>query len=41
MTVDKAILIIAVTAVVIVLAYVFRFGAVFGRKKPAAEPSRA
>jgi hypothetical protein len=37
-TADKVILIVAVTAIVIVLAYVFRFGAGF-RKKQARPDS--
>ncbi|MDG6988822.1 MAG: hypothetical protein JRN21_05785 [Nitrososphaerota archaeon] len=36
MTVDKAILIISVTAIIIVLAYIFRFGALFRPKQTGA-----
>jgi hypothetical protein len=39
-TVDKAILIIVVTAIIIILAYIFRFGYGFRNKKGSTDPAR-
>jgi hypothetical protein len=36
-TTDKVVLIVVVTAIVIILAYVFRFGALFRQKQARAD----